>query len=128
MSIRSSKIKNIVNGINLYYFNAGWWGKQNEGKMLLQNLGLSEEKIPFNVKQYIKNESISFVDCLGAKISICFKKYDTHFEFNCIFNNKKRTVRLYREWTEETFDAIIQFESYSIGECTRQIISGKSVI
>lgn len=118
----------IINSIDVQQFCLGWWGEHGEGMSLLNELGLADDTIPFNIEQFLQRLTISFKDVNGETISVCLKKHDTHFEFGCICRGKKRAIRLYREWQEESLDAIILLESYSIGECVRQIIMGKSIV
>ena len=121
-------MRKFIKGVSVQHFLSGWWGENNSGKILLQELGLPSDELPFNVEQFLERGTIVFKDSEGENISVCYKKNDTHFEFGCIYQNKRRAFRLYREWESESLDAIIQLESYSIGDCVRQIISGKSIV
>ena len=118
----------VVNGISVQHFISGWWGEHDEDKESIRELGLPLDEMPFDVERFLQRKTICFKDGYGEKISVCFKKHDTHFEFGCIYKDKKRSVRLYREWETEALDTIIQLESWSIGDCTRRIIVGKSLI
>lgn len=118
----------IINSIDVQQFCLGWWGEHNEGRDLLDELGLVNDIIPFNIEQFLQRLTTSFKDADGEAVSVCLKKHDTHFEFGCIYRGKRRAIRLYREWQGESLDSIIQLESYSIGECVRQIIVGKSIV
>lgn len=118
----------FIKGVSVQHFLSGWWGEHNNGKELLQELGLPTDELPFDVERFLERGTVEFKDSMGENISVCYKKHDTHFEFGCIYHNKRRAFRLFREWESESLDAIIQLESYSIGDCIRQIISGKSIV
>ena len=120
-------MRKMIKGVSVQHFLSGWWGR-NSGKKLLQELGLSTDELPFDVECFLERGTAMFKDSVGESVSVCYKKHDTHFEFGCIYHNKRRAFKLYREWKGENLDTIIQLESYSIGDCTRQIISGKSII
>lgn len=118
----------VVKGISVQHFTAGWWGEHLEGKQLLAELGLPTNKMPFSVEQFLRKETVTLKDSNGDKASIWFHKCDSHFEFGCIYKEKQRKIRLFREWETEDLDTTIQLESYSIGDCTRKIIFGESIV
>lgn len=118
----------ILYNVSIQHFIAGWWGEHSEGRKLLQMLGLPPDKIPFNVEQFLKNKSVTLKDAWRNRIMVWLNKSDTLFEFNCTYLDKRRHIRLYREWEAESVERIIQYESYSIGECVRKIIMGESIV
>lgn len=118
----------IVNGIMLQQFIKGWWGENDEGVLLLQSLGLSNSCIPFDVENFLKtNEfSIDLNNNVSALVNI--NKQDAYYEFVCKYPNKKYHFKLFREWDGVDVDTIIKMESYAVGECTRKILTSRSIL
>lgn len=121
-------MKKVINGINVKEFVNGWWGEHGEGVELLRSLGLSPKSIPFSIEGLLVNGSSDFADSDGSVISVKLARYDTYYDFSCVYHGKRKTLRLYREWGSENLDVILRLESHSLGDCLRQVILGKSII
>lgn len=118
----------VFYGVNIQHFTAGWWGEHSESNKLLQMLGLPPNRIPFCVEWFLRNRSIILKDAERNKIMVWFTKNDIMYEFHCIYKDRRRHIRLYREWETVDVERIVQLESYSIGECARKIIMGESIV
>lgn len=121
-------MRTIINGVNVKQFIKGWWGEHGDGNKLLSELSLPLDTFPFSVESFLKHRRTSFKDGNGHTVAVWFKGDDNKFEFSRSCQGKNRSIKLFREWGAENLDSIIEFESYSIGECVRKIILGKSIV
>lgn len=117
----------VINGISVTQFIKGWWGSNDEGLRLLFQLGLPNE-LPFNAEQYLNTGNFTITLFNGATIGVTINKCDTYFEFTSKWPDKRFCFRLYREWDGANIDEIIKMESYAVGECTRRVLTSKSIL
>lgn len=117
----------IINGILVSQFAKGWWGVNGEGEELLNKLGLEGDTIPFSVENYLSTGRLSLRTINGVA-EVTVTKHDAHFDFSCKWPNKTLSFKLYREWDGTDLGEIIKMESYSVGECTRKVLTSKSVL
>lgn len=117
----------IINGIDIQIFKSGWWGNNNEGADALESVGLPPDKVPFDVEKLLNGEDC-YILTSDAEIHISVNKQDNCFEFVRKHLGKSKSFRLYREWDGVNIDAIIELESYSVGECVRQILINKNIL
>lgn len=118
----------MINGVVVQQFIKGWWGENGEGKALLTALGLPSDEIPFEVEQYLTEGKFSVRLNDGFVANVTINKQDAYFEFACKWPDRKYCFKLFREWDGAELDTIIRMESYSIGECTRKIMTSKSIL
>lgn len=118
----------IINDISVHYFMEGWWGEWSEGEAALTTLGLPSQMVPFDVAQFLRTGKCKVIIDQDMTLSVAFTKESKQIIFTCEWWGKPRTIRLYREWDSEDADLIQQLESYSIGECTRNILIGKKLV
>ena len=114
----------MINGVVVQQFIKGWWGENGEGKALLAALDLPSDKIPFEVEQYLTEGKFSVRLNDGFVANVTINKQ----EFACKWPDCKYCFKLFREWDGAELDTIIRMESYSIGECTRKIMTSKSIL
>lgn len=117
----------VVNGINIQDFISGWWGQHNEGANVLKSIGLPSDKIPFDIEKFV-TDGQCVIPVEDTEIHVAMQKQDNLFEFSCKHLNKRRSFRLYREWDGTDINTIIKMESYSVGECVRQILISKNIL
>lgn len=118
----------IINGIIVQQFVKGWWGEKNEGKTLLSTLNLPTEAIPFDVEEYLNTGKFVLTLSNDMTANVTISKQDSYFEFTCKWTDRKYCFKLFREWDGTEIDTIIQMESYAVGECTRKILTSKSIL
>lgn len=117
----------IVNGINIQNFISGWWGEHDEGLNVLSSIGLPTDTIPFDIEKFLATGKCIII-IGGTEAHISIDKQDNCFEFSYKCLNEKRSFKLFREWDGTDIDVIIKMESYSLGECVRQILIGKNIL
>lgn len=118
----------VVNGIITQQFIKGWWGGNDEGETLLSALGLPTDKVPFDVEEYLNKGKTQISLDNGATAEVTVNKQDAYFEFMCEWPGKRYHFKLFREWDGMELDTILKMESYSIGECTRKVMTSKSIL
>lgn len=118
----------IINGIIVQQFIKGWWGDNQDGKKLLQFLGLPINTLPFDAEELLRANKIVIylVDNIAVEISI--DKQDAYYEFTCKYPDKKFRFKLFREWDGVDIDTIIKMESYAVGECVRKVLTSRSIL
>lgn len=118
----------IVNGVIVQQFVKGWWGEKNEGERLLRALDLPANILPFDVEQYLNTGKFTLSLCNKISAEVTINKQDAYYEFMCKWPDRKYCFKLFREWDGTEIDTIIRMESYAVGECTRKIITSKSIL
>lgn len=118
----------MTNGIIIQQFIKGWWGKKHEGEKLLHALGLPTDALPFDVEEYLNTGKFTLHLSNKMVAEVTINKQDTYFEFTCKWTDRKHCFKLFREWDGTEIDTIIKMESYAIGECTRKIMTSKSIL
>ena len=141
--ITSNQIK--VKDLYVNDFIRGFFGDQSEGKKMLHGMGLSQEHLPFSAAAFLQNKHTMWYDKFGNKMSISFKLKSDQIE--CFgtymllkrhdeylkelqtnpkahrFTQKKRSMRLFREWgVSEDAEKIARLESEAIGDCCMKCI------
>ncbi len=134
-----------VKGFYINELIRGFFGEQNEGKLMLEKMGLSPDTVPFSAAIFLQNRHIYWFDKDGNRVVISFKLKPNQLEcFGTIiipkdpelykaelktnpkaekFYKKKKSIRLFREWGEyEDPDTIARLESGAIGDCCMRCI------
>lgn len=114
----------IINGIDEKEFRRGWWGRNKEGQSLLRELGLPDNRLPFDINRYLVYGKAN-VKVNGKNWQLEYHKSDNLFEFSLLRFEKPKVTRLYREWGGEDLNMVLELESYAVGEYTRYALSGK---
>ena len=109
-----------------FYINElirGFFGDHNEGRIMLQKMGLSPDTIPFSVAVFLQNQRVFWHDVNGNRITISFKLKHNQLECFGTYLKKKKSIRLFREWSiHEDPEVIARLESEAIGDCCMRCI------
>ena len=112
--VTSSKLK-----IDGYYINEiirGFLGDQDEGKKMLDIMGLPINEVPFSVATFIQNKRVFWKDVYGNKATISFKVKSNQLECFGTYKKKRKSYRVFLEWgTNEDHEKIARLESEAIG-------------
>lgn len=109
-----------------YYVNEfvrGFWGEYEEGKRMLETMGLSSDHLPFSASIFLTNKKAYWKDKRGnlAKISFIVRPH----QIECFGNylNKRKSFRVFLEWSAyEDEEKTLRLESEAIGDlCMRCI-------
>ena len=112
-----------VNGYYIHEFTQGFFGEQNEGKIMLRKMGLPTEIIPFSAVAFLQNRKIKWKDTDGNIASISFKEKPSQIEFFGSYLGKKKSYRMFREWgVHEDKEVIVRIESEAIGDLCMKCI------
>ena len=148
------KATNDLTQVNGFYVNElirGFFGEHNEGKKMLQKMGLATDTLPFSVIVFLQKKSVFWLDKQGNKIVISFKLKPNQLE--CFgtylipkdpemlnselkknpkaekFYKKQKSIRLFREWgSHEDPEVIARLESEAIGDCCMRCIYDNLII
>ncbi len=121
------KRKEITNKskVGQFYINElvrGFMGEQDEGKRMLKSMGLPYDEIPFSAATLLRNRKISWKDNQGNEAKISFILKPTQIECFGTYLDKKKSIRVFREWNTEEPEYISRVESEAIGDlCMRCI-------
>ena len=109
-----------------FYINEiirGFFGDHNEGKIMLQKMGLSPDAVPFSVAVFLQNQRIFWLDKNGNRATISFKLKHNQLECFGTYLKKRKSIRLFREWgSHEDPEVIARLESEAIGDCCMKCI------
>ncbi len=112
-----------VKGFYINEFIRGFFGEQNEGKAMLQKMGLSPDAVPFSVAVFLQNQRIFWLDKNCNRATISFKLKPNQLECFGTYLKKRKSVRLFREWgSHEDPEVIARLESEAIGDCCMKCI------
>lgn len=122
------KRKTIENKVKAggYYiaeFTRGFFGEQNEGREMLEKMGLPVDAIPFSSAVFLQNKKIRWKDSDGKTASISYKVKPGILECRGSYLGKEKTSRIFLEWSSnEDPELIVKLESEAIGDlCMRCI-------
>lgn len=134
-----------VDGFYVKELIQGFFGEHNEGKFLLNQMGLSSDELPFSVAVFLRKRKIHWYDKSGRRAVISFKLkpnqlecfgtyiipkdpevYEADLKKNpkaSKYHQKQKSLRLFREWgNHEDPEVIARLESEAIGDCCMQCI------
>lgn len=112
-----------VKGFYINELIRGFFGEQNEGKVMLQKMGLSPDAVPFSVAIFLQNQRIFWFDKDGNRVTISFKLKPHQLECFGTYLGKRKSLRIFREWNNyEDPDMIARLESETIGELCMKCI------
>ncbi len=132
-----------VDGFYVKELIQGFFGEHNEGKTLLNKMGLSSGELPFSAVVFLRKRKIHWYDKLGHRAVISFKlkpnqlecfgtylipktqeEYEKDLKENPKagkYHQKQKSLRLFREWgNNEDPEVIARLESEAIGDCCMQ--------
>lgn len=117
----NDKIK--VNGYYVNEFTRGFLGDQDEGKWMLEQMGLQSEVVPFSVITFFQNKQAYWKDKDNNIASISFNLKPNQIECFGSYLGKKKTIRIFREWGfRENKEVIVRLESEAIGDLCMKCI------
>ena len=112
-----------VNGVYSQELTRGFFGEQNEGKKMLLKMGLEGKDVPFSAAMFLRNKRTLWKDCDGNVVKISFIIKDNQIECFGSYCGKKKSIRLFREWSNcEDEDTIARLESEAIGDCCARCV------
>ena len=115
-----------VNGFYIKDVEQGFFGEQDEGKWMLQCMGLPDDVLPFSVAAFLQDKKIRWKDCNGKVASMSFKLKDDQIEFYGSYLGNKKSTRMFREWGDyEEPEKIARLESEAIGNLCMMCIYEK---
>lgn len=126
ITMKRKQIQDEVKAGGLYIteFIRGFFGKNNEGNAMLENMGLSDEVVPFSVALFLQNGEIQWKDSDGMVAYITYRFKPGMLECYGAYKGKHKTSRLFLEWNHyEDKETITRLESEAIGDlCMRCIL------
>lgn len=112
-----------VKGFYINELIRGFFGDQNEGKVMLKKMGLPPDAVPFSVAVFLQNQRIFWLDKNGNRVTISFKLKHNQLECFGTYLKKRKSMRLFREWgSHEDTEVIARLESEAIGDCCMRCI------
>ena len=115
-----------VNGFYIKDVEQGFFGEQNEGKKVLQVMGLPDDVLPFSVAAFLQDKKIRWKDRNGKVASMSFKLKDDQIEFFGSYLGNRKSTRMFREWGDyEESEKISRLESEAIGNLCMMCIFEK---
>ena len=112
-----------VKGFYINELIKGFMGDQNEGRKMLQMMGLPTDTVPFSAATFLQNQRIFWKDADGNRATISFKLKPNQLECFGTYLKKRKSMRLFREWgSHEDPDIISRLESEAIGDCCMRCI------
>ena len=134
-----------VDGFYVKELTQGFFGEHNEGKFLLNKMGLSPDELPFSAVVFLRKRKIHWYDKNGHRAVISFRLkpnqlecfgtylvpkdpevYEAELQENPKagkYLQKQKSLRLFREWgNHEDPEVIARLESEAIGDCCMQCI------
>ena len=107
-----------VKGFYINELIRGFFGDHNEGKIMLQKMGLSPDAVPFSVAVFLQNQRVFW-----NRVTISFKLKHNQLECFGTYLKKRKYMRLFREWgSHEDPEVIARLESEAIGDCCMRCI------
>lgn len=101
----------------------GFMGEQEEGKRMLEHMGLPSDTTPFSAVKFLQNSRASWKDKDGNKASIWFSLKSNQIECFGAYLDKKKSIRVFREWKEnEDREFVSKIESEAIGDLCMKCI------
>jgi len=117
-----------VNGFYVKDVELGFFGEQDEGKRMLQMMGLPTDTLPFSAATLLQDKKVRWKDCNGKVASMSFKLKDDQIEFYGSYLGNKKSTRIFREWGDyEEADKIVRLESEAIGNLCMMCIYEKMI-
>lgn len=126
--MKRKAVKNEVKAGEYYVadFTRGFFGEQNEGRIMLEKMGLAPDAIPFSAARFLQNKKIQWQDSSGKTARMSYKVKPYILECNGSYLGQKKTIRLYLEWgSNEDAETIKKLESEAIGELCMKCIYDK---
>lgn len=127
--INSKMKKKEINGntqVNGYYvndFSRGFFGEQNEGNLILKQMGLQTNVIPFSAITFFQTKKALWKDKSGNTASISFILKENQIECFGSYLGDEKSIRIFREWgSREDKEVIARLESEAIGDLCMQCI------
>lgn len=115
-----------VDGFYVNDVELGFFGEQNEGRKMLQMMGLPTDTLPFSAAAFIQNRKVRWKDCNGKVASMSFKLKDDQIEFFGSYRGIRKSNRIFREWGDyEERETIVHLESEAIGNLCMMCIYEK---
>lgn len=115
-----------VNGFYIKDVELGFFGEQDEGKVVLQAMGLPTDVLPFSAATFLQDRKIRWKDSNGKVASMSFKVKDDQIEFFASYLGNRKSARMFREWGDyEEHDKIVHLESEAIGNLCMMCIYEK---
>ena len=112
-----------VKGFYINELIRGFFGDNNEGKIMLRKMGLSPDAVPFSVAVFLQNQRVFWFDKNGNRVTISFKLKHNQLECFGTYLKKRKSIRLFREWgSHEDPEVIARLESEAIGDCCMRCI------
>lgn len=111
------KDKHKIRGFYLSEVIYGFFGDQDEGRIMLSKMGLQEDTIPFSVATFIRNKRTFWRDNKGNVARISYRLRPDAIECRGSYMKKEKMIRVIREWgSHENKDLIARLESIAIGD------------
>lgn len=112
-----------IGGYYISEFIRGFLGERKEGNMMLRQMGLPADTIPFSASVFLQKRKIRWKDKDGNTVSISFKLKPGQMECSGSYLGKKKSIRLFREWgNHEDAETIARLESEAIGDLCMKCI------
>jgi len=127
---RRTKINENVT-VNGFYVNEttlGFFGEKDEGRQMLQMMGLPVDRPPFSVAAFLQNKKIRWTDSRKNVAHISFKLKPEQIECSGSYLGKRKKLRVFREWDNYEDPSIVaKLESEAIGDLCMRCIYEKLI-
>lgn len=98
-------------------------GEHDEGKQMLNIMGLPSDAVPFSVAAFLQNKRAVWSDGKGNKATISFQIKANQMECFGTYLKRRKSLRLFLEWdSDEDPEKIARLESEAIGELCMKCI------
>lgn len=123
MKRKQININTKINGLYAQNLIQGFFGEKNEGKQMLEYMGLPTDEIPFSITTFIQNQKTYWKDSNGNVVTISYTLKPDQLECFGSYLDNQKSMRIFREWScREDGEMVAKLESEAIGDlCMRCI-------
>lgn len=111
-----------------YISNAttGFFGDKGEGRVVLERMGLDNDRLPFSMAYYLKHHKVQWKDSDNRLVCMSFCVTEQRIEFYASYLGNFKKAVLFREWESyEDQEDILCLESEAIGNMSMLCILEK---
>ncbi len=128
MKKRNATIKKKICGFIVDDVERGFFGDMDGGGILLENMGLNPNEVPFSIINYLETGKTEWPDKDGNLAKVSFRLTDEKIICTGKYLGEEQTIQLFREWESyEDKNMICKLESEALGELTMRVIFEKFI-